>query len=147
MALALKRPIMLCDVLFTAAIILDLLAALDAIAPLIFNEEADKKNSLTMGSNRTRTEVKEWLSEETTAVEMFAHPPLHVLLSSTFPPFPLISNSSIVKKRQMLPFGALKDRNGAHLICSGVLLSSSFLSPSLYLHLRFGLVFLSVPIS
>ena len=92
-AVALKQRITLCYVLFTALIILDILAALGTIAspspsPFISNEEEDNaKNNLTMnitgtrGSNMTKTDGKDWLNEETTTVsiEMFG---LAILLLS-----------------------------------------------------------------
>ena len=97
-AVALKQRITFCYVLFTALIILDILAALGTIAspspsPFISNEEEDNaknnltKNNLTMnitgtrGSNMTKTDGKDWLNEETTTVsiEMFG---LAILLLS-----------------------------------------------------------------
>ena len=98
---ALNQRITFCYVLFTALIILDILAALGTIAspsPLISKEEEENaKNNLTMnimgsmrsnmtimgtrGNNKTKTEGKDWLNEETTTVsiEMFG---LAILLLS-----------------------------------------------------------------
>ena len=88
-AVALKQRITFCYVLFTALIILDILATLRTIAspsPLISNEEEDNANNNltimgTRGSNKTKTHGKDWLNEETTTVsiEMFG---LAILLLS-----------------------------------------------------------------
>ena len=59
MAVVLKQRITFCYVLFTALIVLDILAALGAIAPLLSKESED----LAMGNNQTvvgtKTEAEE----------------------------------------------------------------------------------------
>ena len=85
----LKQRITFCYVLFTALIVLDILAALGAIAPLLSNESEDhtKVNNQTAVGNKTEADAggHEWLSKDmveeatTVSVEVFA---LAVLLLS-----------------------------------------------------------------
>ena len=84
-AATLKQRITFCYVLFTALIILATLRTI-ASPSFISNEEKDNaKNNMTImgtrGSNKTKTNGKDWLNEETTTVfiEMFG---LAILLLS-----------------------------------------------------------------
>ena len=85
MGVVLKQRIRFCDVLFTALIILDIFAALGAIAPLISKESEDLANNQTTVGNKAEAKGSEWLSKggmeeaTTVSVEVFA---LAVLLLS-----------------------------------------------------------------
>ena len=89
MAVVLKQRITFCYVLFTALIVLDILAALGAIAPLLSKESEDlaMDNNQTAVGNKTEADAggQEWLSKETVeeattvSLEVFA---LVVLLLS-----------------------------------------------------------------
>ena len=81
MALVLRQRVTFCYVLFTALIILDILAAMGAIAPLLSKESEDlaiDNNQTTVG-NKTEADDKgrDWLSKEgveeatTVSVEVF----------------------------------------------------------------------------
>ena len=87
MGVVLKQRVRFCYMLFTALIILDIFAALGAIAPLISKESEDLANNQTTVGNKAEAEAKgsEWLSKggmeeaTTVSVEVFA---LAVLLLS-----------------------------------------------------------------
>ena len=80
-AVVLKQRVRFCYVLFTALIILDILAAMGAIAPLLSKESEDlaMDNNQTTVGNKTEADDKgrDWLSKEgveeatTVSVEVF----------------------------------------------------------------------------
>ena len=81
MALVLRQRVTFCYILFTALIILDILAAMGAIAPLLSKESEDlaMDNNQTTVGNKTEADDKgrDWLSKEgveeatTVSVEVF----------------------------------------------------------------------------
>ena len=68
MAVVLRQRVTFCYILFTALIILDILAAMGAIAPLLSKESEDlaMDNNQTTVGNKTEADDKgrDWLSKE-----------------------------------------------------------------------------------